>query len=210
MKVGAVSFIVALLLVPASVLAQTTTSSPSAIERAVTFLAGGAAGLAIHESGHVITSLTFGANPQVLRLQSGPVPFFVIAHDPVTRRQEFVISSAGFWMQHVTSEWMLTARPNLSRESAPFLKGLFAFNVGTSVVYSVAAFARSGPPERDTRGMAVSLGRTGVPEPAIGALVLAPALLDSYRFVRPEAAWAKWASRGAKIASVALTVAAGK
>ncbi len=160
MNVRAVSFIVTLLLVPASALAQTTTSSPSAIERAVTFLAGGAAGLAIHESGHVITSLTFGANPQVLRLQSGPVPFFVIAHDPVTRRQEFVISSAGFWMQHVTSEWMLTARPNLSRESAPFLKGLLAFNVGTSVVYSVAAFARSGPPERDTRGMAVSLGRT--------------------------------------------------
>ena len=78
------------------------------------------------------------------------------------------------------------------------------------MVYSVAAFARSGPPERDTRGMAVSLGRDGVPEPAIGALVLAPALLDSYRFVRPEATWAKWASRGAKIAAVALTVAAGK
>ena len=179
MKAAALFLVISLSLIATTASAQTTTSNPSAIKSTVTFLAGGVAGLAIHESGHVITGLAFGANPRIRRLQSGPVPFFVIAHDAVTRRQEFVISSAGFWMQHATSEWMLSAHPNLSKESAPFLKGVLAFNVGTSVLYSVAAFARSGPPERDTRGMAASLGRDGVPEPIVGALVLAPAVLDA-------------------------------
>ena len=195
--------------VPGRALAQTPTPAPSALKSAITFLGGGVAGLAIHESGHVITGLAFGADPRVRRLESGPVPFFVIAHDPVTRREEFVISSSGFWMQHAMSEWILTTRPNLAHESAPFLKGVMAFHVGTSVVYSIAAFARSGPPERDTRGMADSLGRTGVPEPAIGALVLAPAVLDTYRLLRPESKWAKWTSRGVKVAAMALTFAAG-
>ena len=198
------------LLFPDSAVAQTTTSSPSVVKRAVTFLAGGAAGLAIHESGHVITGWAFGANPRIQGLQSGPVPFFVIAHDPVTRREEFVISSAGFWAGHAASEWILSTRPNLAHEPAPFLKGVMAFTVGTSVVYSVAAFARSGPPERDTRGMAVSLGHDGIPEPVIGAIVLAPAVLDSYRLLRPGSKWAKWTSRGVKIAAVVLTVAAGR
>jgi len=189
-------------------LAQTATPADgSSLRRTVTFLAGGAAGLAMHEAGHLVTGALFGAHPGVAPLADGPVPFFVITHNDVTRRREFVISSSGFWVQHVVSEWILTARPNLAREHAPFLKGVVAFNVGTSVVYSVAAFARSGPSERDTRGMAISLGHHGTPEPFIGALVLAPALLDGYRYFKPQSVWAKWTSRGCKVAAVLLTVA---
>src|SRR5207245_1216481 len=140
----------------------------------------------------------------------GPAPLFAIVHDPVTRRREFVISSAGFWMQHTGSEWILNARPRLKDEDAPFLKGVLAFNIGTSLVYSAAAFGRFGPPERDTRGVASSLGKDGIPEPVVGLLVLGPAALDAYRYVRPDAAWAKWTSRGAKIAMVVLTIAAGR
>jgi hypothetical protein len=187
-----------------------TPSSESRVKRALTFVAGGAAALGLHEAGHVLAGVSFGAHPRVQSIASGPVPFFAIRHDPVSRRQEFVISSAGFWAQHAVSEWVLGARPNLAHERAPFLKGVLAFNIGASVVYGVAAFARSGPPERDTRGMAVSLGKDGVPEPLVGALVLAPALLDGYRFLRPGSTWAKWTSRGCKIAAVALTMAAGK
>ncbi|MEZ5316698.1 MAG: hypothetical protein R2752_04800 [Vicinamibacterales bacterium] len=174
------------------------------------FLAGGAAGLAIHESGHVIAGLAFGARPSVGALDSGPIPFFAIRHAPVTRRQEFVISSAGFWMQHAGSEWILTARPGIRRESAPLLKGVFAFNLATSAVYGVTAFSRRGPSERDTRGMAISLGHDGVPEPVIGVLVLAPAVLDGYRYLRPDARWAVWGSRVAKLAGVLVVVAAGR
>jgi hypothetical protein len=123
----------------------------------------------------------------------------------VTPRQEFTISSAGFWVQHGTSELLLTRRPHLRKEHAPFEKGILAWNVVASAAYSGAALARTGPPERDTRGMATSL-RVG--EPWMGALVLAPAVLDTFRYVRPEARWARWTSRSLKVAAVLLTAAA--
>lgn len=174
------------------------------------FFGGAAIGLGVHESGHVITGHFFSANPRIEPLHYGFIPFFKVEHDPVTRKREFVISSAGMWMQYIDSEWILTARPRLRDEHAPLLKGILAFDVATSLVYSVAAFGEIGPPERDTRGIAVSLGRTGAPEPAIGALILAPAVFDSWRYLDPSAKWPKWASRGAKISLVLLTFAAGR
>src|SRR4029453_14143778 len=95
-----------LIALPAS--AQTSASGSSRLSRTVTFLVGGAAGLGIHESGHVLFGAIFGAHPGVRGLHSRPIPFFVITHDEVTRRKEFGISSAGFWMQHLGSEWILT------------------------------------------------------------------------------------------------------
>jgi hypothetical protein len=190
--------------------APSSSSSKNRTVRLLTFLGGAATGLAVHESGHVITSALFGANPGVKGITYGPVPFFAITHDPVTRRKEFVISSAGFWMQHAGSEWILASHPHLREESSPFLKGVFAFNLGASAMYSVAAFGQFGRPERDTLGMARSLGSTGAPEPLVGALVLTPALLDGYRYLNPHAAWARWASRAVKVGSVLLTVAAGR
>lgn len=190
--------------------AATQEARPSIVKSTLLFLGGAAAGLGIHETGHVIFSATFDANPRVAPLHYGFIPFFKIEHDPVTRRQEFVISSAGFWMQYVDSEWILTARPNLRHEHQPFLKGILAFDLGASTVYSIAAFGQFGPLERDTRGMAVSLGKDGWPEPVVGVIVLAPAALDGYRYFHPESRWAKWASRSAKIASVVLVAFAGR
>ena len=173
-------------------------------------LAGAAAGLAIHESGHVISGAAFGAHPRVRSLEGSLIPFFRIAHDHVSPRKEFVISSAGLWMQYFDAEWLLTARPHLRQEGARFLQGMLAIDLATSTVYSIAAFSRTGPAERDTRSIAESLGRTGAPEPIVGFMVLAPAALDGLRYLRPQARWATWASRGVKVASVMLTMAAGK
>jgi hypothetical protein len=178
--------------------------APSKVRQTVVFLAGAAAGLGVHEAGHVLASAAAGANPRAVRIDYGPIPFFAIRHDPVSRRQEYVISASGFWTQYAGSEWLLSTRPNLRREEAPFYKGALTFHVGVSAMYSVAAFGRLGPSERDTRGMAVSLGPNGVREPVVGVLVLAPAALDAYRYFRPESAWARWASRGAKVLVVAL------
>jgi hypothetical protein len=83
------------------------------------------------------------------------------------------------------------------------VKGLFAFNVLASVAYSTAAFLETGPEERDTRGMAESLRWK---EPEIGALLLAPAVLDAIRYYRPGAKWAVWLSRGVKIGMVLLVI----
>ncbi len=196
--------IIALCLIPGIASAQTVA------RKTVSLLAGASMGLVVHESGHLITGALFDAHPGTKPIRYAGIPFFAITHEPVTRQQEFVISSAGFWMQHVGTEWLLTARPHLRDESRPFLKGVLIFNLATSAMYAGAAIGRLGPPERDPLGMSRSLGRSGWPEPVIGALILAPALLDGYRYLKPDQRWAVWASRGVKAAFMALTLVAGR
>jgi hypothetical protein len=106
-------------------------------------------------------------------------------------------------VQELTDEWMLTRRPTLHDQHAWGAKGLLAFNVLNSVGYSFVAFAKAGPAERDTRGMADSIG---VDERFIGAMVLAPALLDSYRYFNRGSGWAAWTSRLTKAGSVLLVL----
>jgi hypothetical protein len=169
------------------------------------FFAGAALGLGLHESGHLILDVAFDASPGVRKVSAGFIPFFAITHQPVSPVREFAISSAGFWVQHVTSEVILSRRPGLRFEHAPVAKGLLAFNVLTSVMYAGAAFARRGPIERDTHGMAVA---AGVPEPWVGVSILAPATLDAVRYYQPRSRWLRWTSRASKVAGALLIVKA--
>jgi hypothetical protein len=137
----------------------------------------------------------------VRKVSAGFIPFFAITHEPVTPSKEFIISSAGFWVQHVGSDIVLSRHPQLREEHAPVLKGLLAFNIVTSVVYSGAAFVRHGPAERDTRGMALS---ADVDEPWVGVTVLAPAVLDAARYYRPNSRVLRWTSRAAKVGGALL------
>ena len=172
----------------------------------VKFLAGGALGLVMHECGHLVFDAALDAHPRIEPVHFGPIPFFAISHrGDLSPRRELTISSAGFWVQEGTSEWLLTTRPSLRREHAPLAKGLLAFNVLNSIGYGIVAFAKAGPHERDTRGIADA---SRIDERGIGALVIAPAILDGYRYFRPEAEWAKWASRAAKAGSVLLLITA--
>lgn len=171
------------------------------------FLAGGAAGLGVHEAGHILSGALFDAGPGIKGVSFGPLPFFAITHEEVAPAREFAIASSGFWMQHASSEWLLTRRPHLRHEQAPLAKGVLAFNVLTSAVYATAAFGRFGPPERDTRAMAVALD---VGEPWVGAMILAPAVLDAWRYVRPESRWAVWTSRAMKAGAVLVVVRAAR
>lgn len=165
-------------------------------------VAGALVGLAAHEGGHLLLDVAFDADPGVKRVELAGIPFFAITHKSgLSRHKEFIIDSAGFWVQQGTNEWLLTKQPRLRAEGRPFTKGLFAFNVGASAMYSVAAFGRMGPPERDTRGMALS---SRLDEPWIGAVVLLPAVFDTWRYFDPDARWAVWLSRAAKIGSVLL------
>jgi hypothetical protein len=173
---------------------------------AAKFLAGGAIGLVAHEAGHLAFDYTFDASPGVKRVSFGPLPFFAITHRPISPRREFAVASAGFWVQQLGNEVLLSTRPALRSSRAPLAKGLFAFNVITSAAYAGGALAHAGPPERDTRSMAVFLG---IDEAAVGAMLLAPAILDTVRYYRPGARWVKWASRAAKIGMVALVVRRG-
>jgi hypothetical protein len=190
--------------VPATPAPAPLETEPSRVAAVATFLAGGALGLAAHEGGHLLFNVAFDADPSLTRVDFHGIPFFAISHRAdLPRRQEFVISSAGFWIQHAGSEWILTRRPRVRFDRAPLTKGILAFNILASGAYAGAAFARTGPDERDTRGMGAT---SRLDERWIGALVLAPAVFDAWRYYRPDIAWIKWASRAVKTGMVILIV----
>ena len=120
-------------------------------------LLGGAAGLGLHEGGHLVANWAFDEPVKVKRVDYKGIPFFALSHAPdLSPRREYVVSSAGFWAQYLYSEQILTHHPNLKDEESPFRKGMLTFHVVTSFVYAGAAFGKTGPYERDTRGMALS------------------------------------------------------
>jgi hypothetical protein len=140
----------------------------------------------------------------VKRVDYKGIPFFALSHAPdLSPRREFTVSSAGFWSQFLYSEQILTHHPELRHERSPLRKGILSFHVVTSLIYAGAAFGKTGPVERDTRGMAESIH---INERWLGALLLAPAVLDTFRFFHPESSWAAWTSRGIKMGSVALVL----
>jgi len=184
--------------------AQSADPVPSRAKTIGLFLGGAAVAFGAHEAGHLLFDVRFDADPGIEKVDFHGIPFFAITHrSGLPPKQEFTISSAGFWVQHAGSEWLLTRRPNLRRERAPFEKGVLAFNVLTSIGYAGAALAQTGPLERDTRGIASS---SGIHEPWVGTMLLAPALLDAYRYYVPGQRWAAWASRAAKVGLVLLVV----
>ncbi len=194
-----VALALAVVLLAAPVSAQQSTG-----ERFGKVLLGGAAGLGLHEAGHLVANWAFEEKVKVKKVDYAGIPFFALSHAPdLSPRREYVVSSAGLWTQYLYSEHILTHHPRLKEEDSPFRKGMLTFHVVTSLVYAGAGLARTGPVERDTRGMAAS---RRISERWIGALVLAPALLDVYRYFNPDARWAAWTSRGVKMGSVALVM----
>jgi hypothetical protein len=163
----------------------------------------------VHEAGHVAAGAAYGAHPGIKSIRYAGIPFFAVTHDHLPRRREFVVSSSGFWVQHAGAEWLLSRHPRLREERAPFLKGMLALDVATSTIYAGAAFVSRGPPESDVLGMARSLGAHGWSAPAVGAWILVPAVLDGVRYLYPDQRWAAWASRGSKVAFMALVAVAG-
>jgi hypothetical protein len=157
-------------------------------------------GFGLHEGGHLLTDAFFQSDPYLKPVKGARIPFFAISHRKVLPSwQEAVVSSSGLWTQFVLAETILTRTPDLRRQRAPIQKGVLAFHVGLSVLYGIAGLGQWGPPERDTRGIAVGLGMN---ERWVGLTVLAPGVLDAYRYYRSTLSWAGWLSRVAKVAFV--------
>lgn len=166
------------------------------------FFAGAFVALVGHESGHLATNSALDTDPYSKPVRYGPVPFFTIEPGRrLTQHEHYITASAGFNAQNMVSEWLLTSHPNLNKEDEPFLKGMATFNFWLSVGYAATAFAGTGPMERDTKGMADSLGWN---ERWVGAMILVPTALDTYRYKHPDAKWAKTASRVSKLLMIGL------
>jgi len=188
------------------------------------FVAGALTGFLAHEAGHVLANLVYGNVPRLEGLWAfGFVPFFAISpridcnehtcrtHDGKEfwggPRGKFVITSAGYNVQHVTDEILLTHEPLLRYRNAPYRKGLLAFNTLLSVGYAVAAWTRTEDPHGDLSRSAKLAGLSS--DLYAGTLIL-PAVLDLYRYFMPESRVAPWVSRGSKGLFLGLIFAAPK
>ena len=166
------------------------------------FFEGAFAAFFGHESGHLIANYSLGTDPYLRGVHYGPIPFFTIEPGRLLNPHEhYITASAGFNAQNIIDEWLLTSHPKLSSENQPFLKGLASFNFWLFVGYAASAFTETGPNQRDTKGMADALGWN---ERWVGAMILVPAALDTYRYKHPDSKWAVWASRASKLAMISL------
>ena len=163
-------------------------------------LSGVGLGFGLHEGGHLLANAFFQSGPYLKPVKGAGIPFFAISHRKVLPSwQEAVVASSGLWTQFALAETILTRTADLRRQRAPVQKGILAFHISLSVLYGIAGLGQWGPPERDTRGIAVGLGMN---ERWVGLTVLAPGVLDAYRYYRSTSSWAGWLSRVAKVAFV--------
>lgn len=170
------------------------------------FFTGAFVGLLGHESGHLIANWSMNTHPFAKSVHYGPIPWFTIEPGrPLTPHEHFITASAGFNAQHIINEYLLTKAPNLRTDDKPFLKGMATFNFWLTMGYAATAFAGTGPNERDTKGMADAIGWS---EESIGALILVPTVLDTYRYKHPDAKWARTASRLSKLFIIGLAAKA--
>jgi hypothetical protein len=182
------------------------------------FLGGALTAFVAHESGHVLMNYALGNSPRWVGVTGfGFVPFFAISPNLSCNvhgcrkadgrrfdsglRGLYLISTAGFLVQHVGSEAILDVDPGLRDRHAPFRKGILAFNVWLSVGYAMASMLAIEDSHGDAGGAARA---AGVSPYIFSPLLLLPAALDAYRYYYPEAAWAAWLSRGSKVGMVGL------
>jgi hypothetical protein len=183
------------------------------------FAAGALTGFLAHEGGHLFANLVQGNVPAFQGIWGfGFIPFFTIApriyceddrcekHDGSEFRPgvpgKFVITSAGYNVQHLTNEILLSRDPYLRYRVAPFKKGLLAFNILLSVGYATAAITRIENPQGD---LSTSAHLIGIAPEVYASMLLIPALLDTYRYLRPGSKWTPWLSRAGKTAVFGLT-----
>jgi len=175
----------------------------------------------IHEACHGVANLAMGNVPTLQPVRFlGFLPFFAVSPGITCNQGTCVrrngtpflpgprgyatIVSAGIICQEVTDEIILTARPGLRREEAPFLKGMLLFNTAASVAYGIANLAGIEPQEGDLRALdAVS----PLPRGVFAAVVLGTAALDVARYFLPDTQWLPWVSRGSKVVTIGMVVA---
>jgi hypothetical protein len=179
------------------------------------FAAGAISALTLHETGHLITNLAFGNVPGFTPiLYAKFIPFFVIdphLHACGTQPQQYchqdgtrfgagrdgyyVINMAGFQMQNIGSELILSIWPDLYYTHAPYRKGMLAMDIFLSIGYGSFSLLGIEDPHGDLSG---ANERDLYPKVLLASAVILPAAVDLYRYFFPDSKWAPWVSRTAK------------
>jgi hypothetical protein len=161
------------------------------------FALGAASAFVGHESGHMFMDLVFGKSVKFVPVSLGPIPFFAI--QPccnLTRREEYLIGSAGFQVGNVSSELILQIAPRLRSRRHAFFKGVLMFDIVLALGYAITGFAGIGPTQSDVSTMSRGLG---VPSWQVGLMLAVPASIDLYRYFVPKSVWAPWTSISGKM-----------
>ena len=116
----------------------------------------------------------------------------------------YVIVTAGFTVQHLTTELLLSLEPGLRYHRAPFRKGVLAFDILVSVGYAVASFTNTEDPFGDVTAASQA---SHINHDVFATLLITPALLDAYRFARPGSRWVPVASRTLNATMFGITFA---
>ncbi|MET0343289.1 MAG: hypothetical protein ABW252_19930 [Polyangiales bacterium] len=192
---------------------------PPALWRTVGLgFAGALTAFLAHETGHVFANLMMGNNPQFEgTMVFGAIPFVVVSPgidcDPTPctdrggerfragRRGNYFIVTAGFHVQHLLDEVLLSREPSLKSRYAPFQKGMLLFNLFLSCLYAGGAYTGLEDPHGDLVNAAET---SRFREAWLASLLLVPVAMDTYRFFVPSSRWSPWVSRGAKAALLGL------
>jgi hypothetical protein len=182
------------------------------------FAGGAATALFAHEAGHATANLVQGNVPHIEQVSFlGAIPFFAVAPDIYCsgntctksdgsrfgpgRSGLLLILLAGFDVQHITDEVLLTQDPQLRLHAAPFRTGMLAFNTLTSVAYAIGNLSGIEPSAGD---LSDAFRDAGASRAWTTGLLLGIAGLDIARWAFPDVEWLAWVSRGAKVAFLGL------
>jgi hypothetical protein len=161
------------------------------------FATGALTGFVSHELGHIITDVILRKSISFAEVHLGPFPFFAI--QPccnLSSRDLYVISSAGFWVQDVGSEVILSLAPEIRSQHQAFAKGILMLDITLSLGYAITGFIGTGPAQSDVSSMARALR---IPSWQVGIGLAVPALIDMYRYFVPHSRWAPYASIQGKL-----------
>jgi hypothetical protein len=190
--------------------------------RSAALFAGGAVtALAAHESCHLLANLAMGNVPSFQSVTFlGFIPYFAIVPSIRCRGGDckksdgesfgagrpglYTIVSAGIQCQHYEDEVILTQRPGLRMDSAPFRKGMLAFNTLLSIGYVLANWTGVEPVDGDIRGI---YRDGGAPRLLLSSMVFGIAAVDIARYYYPRARWLAWLNRVAKLSVTGIAFA---
>lgn len=186
--------LIALTLMLTHVVVAQAWQPPKFRKHPIQFLAGVAAGIGVHEMGHIIVASSLGYNVSIKQLcitySSGR---------PQTAKMNLEISSAGFQAQWLLAEGLLRAHETHPAEEMPsFQAGMVVSHIVISAAYLTVL---RNCPHSDLRGISDA---TGVSTQTLALLLAVPAALDYWRLTgRHVPDWVPQLSLGFKAVAIA-------
>ena len=197
------------------------TPPPFTGRSAAIFAGGAVTALATHETCHLVANLALGNRPSFQPVTFlGFIPYFAIVpsigckggdckehngeHFWAGRPGLYTIVSAGIQCQHYEDEVILTRRPGLRMDDAPFRKGMLALNTLLSIGYVLANWTGVEPTDGDIRGIHRD---GGAPRLLLGSMIFGIAAVDIARYFHPHARWLAWLNRVAKVSVTGIAFA---